>query len=129
MSASSRHWSKASRSSHCNGRTPELSWPPRRAALPRAVMTGRTRRTFLADAGRLAAVAAVAGWTTPAPAWEPRLVGIASGDGKLEIAAEGTPWATYVYRDAAIPRPYFTRLCTPTGRRITRNHPPVAGTD
>jgi hypothetical protein len=37
--------------------------------------------------------------------------------------------ATYVYRDDAIPRPYFTHLHAPGGVRVSRNHPPVAGTD
>jgi hypothetical protein len=37
--------------------------------------------------------------------------------------------ATYVYRDDAVTRPYFTHLHAPGGVRVSRNHPPVAGTD
>jgi hypothetical protein len=92
-------------------------------------MTGRNRRQFLSDAGRLTAAAAAAAWAAPARAWSPRLVGIASGPGKLEIAAEGTPWATYVYRDDKIPRPYFAHVHTLLGAPVTRNHPPVADKD
>jgi hypothetical protein len=34
-----------------------------------------------------------------------------------------------VFRDAEIPRPYFTRLHAPDGTQLTRNHPPVKGVD
>ena len=35
----------------------------------------------------------------------------------------------FVFRDEKIRRPYLTRLQTLSGKQVTRNHPPVAGTD
>jgi hypothetical protein len=35
----------------------------------------------------------------------------------------------FVYRDEKIRRPYLTRLQTLSGKQVTRNHPPVEGTD
>ena len=49
--------------------------------------------------------------------------------GRLRITAGGAPVATYVYRDDIIHRPYFAHLHAPGGVRVSRNHPPVAGTD
>ncbi len=43
--------------------------------------------------------------------------------------SSNAPVAEYVFEDAEILRPYFTRLHSPTGILLTRNHPPVAGTD
>lgn len=37
--------------------------------------------------------------------------------------------AEYVYHDPKISRPYFANLCSPDGKRLTRNHPPIAGQD
>ena len=39
------------------------------------------------------------------------------------------PLAEYVFGDPKILRPYFANLHGPTGTKITRNHPPVAGQD
>ena len=47
--------------------------------------------------------------------------------GKLEIHFQGTPFATYCYRDTEIPRPYFANVVVPGGIKVTRNHPPQAG--
>ena len=44
--------------------------------------------------------------------------------GSLNIQIGGKPFATYVYEDDAIPRPYWTDLIAPNGRRVTRAHPP-----
>ena len=41
----------------------------------------------------------------------------------------GEPAATYVYRDETITRPYFAHVHAPGGMPLTRNHPPIAGTD
>ncbi|MFO0808452.1 MAG: DUF6807 family protein [Gemmataceae bacterium] len=49
------------------------------------------------------------------------------GDGSVEVTVAGEPFATYVYRDPKIPRPYFTHVFAPGGGRVTRNHPPQAG--
>ncbi len=47
----------------------------------------------------------------------------------LQIDVHGKPFATYVYHDAEITRPYFCDVYTPDGIQITRNHPPVEGVD
>src|SRR5437773_51165 len=49
--------------------------------------------------------------------------------GQLHITLGGSPLAVYVYRDTTIPRPYFAHVHAPGGIQVTRNHPPVAGTD
>jgi len=38
-------------------------------------------------------------------------------------------FAEFVPGDEKTPRPYFHRLTTPSGRVVTRNHPPLAGRD
>jgi len=48
---------------------------------------------------------------------------------RLVITHGGGPVAHYVFQDAKILRPYFARVHTPDGIQVTRNHPPVAGTD
>lgn len=48
---------------------------------------------------------------------------------RLVITDAGQPVATYVFRDERIPRPYFAHVHAPGGIRVTRNHPPVEGTD
>lgn len=50
------------------------------------------------------------------------------GDGKLDILFANSSIATYVYRDAKTPRPYFMHLKA-NSVQVTRNHPPVAGKD
>lgn len=51
--------------------------------------------------------------------------------GRIEIRHEGAPFATYVYEDETIPRPYFCNVYAPNGEQITRRHPtdPVANKD
>ncbi len=46
------------------------------------------------------------------------------GGGRVEILAGGEHFATYVYADPEIPRPYFCRVAAPGGIQVTRNHPP-----
>ncbi len=48
---------------------------------------------------------------------------------RLEIFAGPQRLATYVWRDPKILRPYFAHLRAPGGTQVTRNHPPVEGTD
>ncbi len=48
---------------------------------------------------------------------------------RLVITRAGKPVAHFVFRDAKILRPYFAHIHTPDGFQVTRNHPPVAGTD
>jgi len=49
--------------------------------------------------------------------------------GMLLIRVGGDEFATYVYSDPEIPRPYFAHVKTPSGIQATRNHPPVPGKD
>jgi hypothetical protein len=49
--------------------------------------------------------------------------------GKVEITVGGKPFATYVYADPKITRPYFAHVRAPNGTQVTRNHPPVPGQD
>ncbi len=44
--------------------------------------------------------------------------------GRLNITIGSTEFATYVYQDDAIPRPYFANVGAPCGVQVTRNHPP-----
>lgn len=57
----------------------------------------------------------------PAP-----LVAFQQKPGNLFITIGGNPFATYVYEDSTITRPYFAHVKTPCGIQATRNHPPQA---
>lgn len=48
---------------------------------------------------------------------------------QLAIKYAGQPVATYVFRDDKILRPYFANVHALSGVKVTRNHPPVAGSD
>ena len=48
---------------------------------------------------------------------------------RLVITHGARPVAHFVFKDAAILRPYFAHVHTPDGIQVTRNHPPVAGKD
>ncbi|MEW4528298.1 PmoA family protein [Maioricimonas sp. JC845] len=48
---------------------------------------------------------------------------------RLVITVGNEPFAEYVFRDESIPRPYFAHVKAPGGIQVTRNHPPVEGTD
>jgi hypothetical protein len=49
--------------------------------------------------------------------------------GRIAITHSGQPVATFVFQDEAILRPYFANLFAPSGIRVTRRHPPIAGQD
>jgi hypothetical protein len=46
--------------------------------------------------------------------------------GAIQIHLRGKSFTTFVFRDPAIPRPYFANFFSPSGVKITRNHPPAA---
>src|SRR5687768_6499997 len=48
---------------------------------------------------------------------------------QLQIQVGDKPFASYVYQDDAIPRPYVAHVRSPGGIQVTRNHPPVEGKD
>lgn len=50
-------------------------------------------------------------------------------DNSLEIAIGGSPFATYIFKDTFIPRPFFCHVNAPGNIPITRNHPPIEGVD
>ncbi len=50
-------------------------------------------------------------------------------EGKLQISIGQRPFATYVWKDEQIHRPYFCSLYSPRGVQVTRNHPPLEGID
>ncbi len=56
-------------------------------------------------------------------------VTFSSKPGHVEILVGDRPFAIYVYQDEKIPRPYFCSVRAPDGTQVTRNHPPVKGTD
>ena len=49
--------------------------------------------------------------------------------GSLKITVSNKPFATYVYDDSKITRPYFAHVHAPDGTQVTRHHPPIAGQD
>src|SRR5262249_1700293 len=56
-------------------------------------------------------------------------VTFAATGGEVAISVDGRPFAKYVYRDDKILRPYLAHVFAPGGVQVTRNHPPIAGTD
>jgi hypothetical protein len=57
------------------------------------------------------------------------LVDFAEKPGSMLITVGGRQFATYVYRDEQIPRPFFANVYVPGGPKLTRNHPPLASQD
>lgn len=57
------------------------------------------------------------------------IVGFEQSPGIVKITVGGEPFATYVYEDAEIPRPYFAHVHVAGGIQVTRNHPPIEGVD
>jgi hypothetical protein len=56
-------------------------------------------------------------------------VGFKEEPNQLLITIGGKPFATYVYEDSKISRPYFAHVRAPCGTQVTRNHPPIEGKD
>ena len=50
-------------------------------------------------------------------------------DDRLLVSLQDHAVAQFVFRDEKILRPYFANLHTPHGLQVTRNHPPIDGTD
>jgi hypothetical protein len=90
--------------------------------------TRERRRTPFRSAswlGPLLAIALLAPPANPAAERAPAVAFRQEAD-RLSITVGGRPFATYVYRDPVIPRPYFAHVQTPCGIQATRNHPPRA---
>lgn len=45
----------------------------------------------------------------------------------VEITRDGKAFATYVFRDEQVLRPFFAHVHAPNGVQVTRTHPPVEG--
>ena len=58
-----------------------------------------------------------------------KAIDFAMKEDRLIFSVEGKSIGEYVFRDEKILRPYFSSLKTLGGTQVTRNHPPVAGTD
>lgn len=81
--------------------------------------------------GRLLVISLVAAATLAALALaaDPPKVELNKQPGQIEITVGGKPFATYIYADPKISRPYFAHVHAPNGTQVTRNHPPIAGKD
>ena len=54
---------------------------------------------------------------------------VASGEDSLNIMLGEQSIATYYFRHREVARPFFAHIHTPSGIQVTRNFPPVEGTD
>ena len=77
----------------------------------------------------LVVVVGIFGCVVPLRAADSPSVAFSREPGKIHITVGGRDVATYVYRDDAIPRPYFAHVHAPNGTQVTRNHPPVESQD
>lgn len=60
---------------------------------------------------------------------EPSSITCTESPGRLQFTLRGQAIAEYVYADSQIWRPYFCHVRTPSGREVTRHHPPRKGVD
>ena len=67
--------------------------------------------------------------TTMDAAEPPPRITFRQATGRVCVSIAGREVATYVYEDPRIPRPYLAHVCEPGGIQVTRNHPPIEGTD
>ena len=73
-----------------------------------------------------------AGMLAPMPKYDSGFVGgftVEEKDDRLLILLHDKPVAQFVFHDEKILRPYFAGVHAPNGLQVTRNHPPIAGTD
>ena len=73
-----------------------------------------------------------AGMLAPMPKYDSGFVGgftVEEKDDRLLILLHDKPVAQFVFHDETILRPYFAGIHAPNGLQVTRNHPPIAGTD
>ena len=94
-------------------------------------MTRAMRLQRLLSATALVALVTVCAARVAAKPADEKAVGVGfeSRDGQVDVLVAGRVVATYVYQDAKTHRPYFKDVKTPSGIRVTRNHPPVEGKD
>lgn len=83
-----------------------------------------------AQVGRLGLVVIVLVFiSASAVAEDGRSVSFEREKDRLQISIGGERFATYVFRDEKILRPYFSNVHAPCGIRVTRRHPPREGQD
>lgn len=56
-------------------------------------------------------------------------ISVEQTEGRITILRGSQEFATYVFRDPEIQRPYFANIKFAGGRQVTRNHPPIEGVD
>lgn len=78
---------------------------------------------------RVAAAVVFITWHAALAFGEIPKVTFANKTDQIEVRIGETPVATYVLRDPWISRPYFAHVKTLAGVQVTRNHPPIDGTD
>jgi len=101
-------------------------------ARPRRTLTRRTffgRNPHHRAPGALVAslCAALIGLLDASPTAAARPIQFKQQDDQLEIRIDGEPFATYVFRDDEISRPYFCNVFAPCGERVTRPLPITDG--
>ena len=65
--------------------------------------------------------------TRPGVAGDAPQIQFKQQSGRVEITVGKQRFATYVYRDKTILRPYFCNVLAPDGTQVTRPHPPYPG--
>lgn len=75
------------------------------------------------------AMAVAAAWSADVALLDAAEFAVQRADDRIAVTRDGRPVGEYVFRDAKIPRPYWTRLHAPGGTPVSRRHPPVAGED
>ncbi|WP_428306940.1 DUF6807 family protein [Lacipirellula sp.] len=68
-------------------------------------------------------------WCSHAAGADVPRIKIARSVDSLKITVGEAPFATFVYRDEKITRPYFAHVRAPNGVQVTRSYPPVEGSD
>ena len=59
----------------------------------------------------------------------PPAVSFKQAEGGLQVSIGQQQVAKYIFKDDTVRRPYFKHLRTVSGVQVTRNHPPIQGTD
>jgi hypothetical protein len=78
---------------------------------------------------RLVLILILSACTCECMADDAKTISIVEQPGRLEIRVGDKPFATYVYQDEKILRPYFANVHAPDGVQVTRNHPPKPNDD
>lgn len=67
--------------------------------------------------------------TIPASLYGQSVLKFETQEKELVAELNGQPIFRYVFIDEQTPRPYFAHIKTPSGKQVSRNHPPLAGID